>query len=258
MSESITGKGKGWEFAKYWWHPVLCFVGLAWISFVYMGVKTKNKKWIIEGVIYCIILHSVITGNPITVALYMMMWAVSLVRVSLVRREYLMKRAAISGIESSYNNRIKEELSNNRITSNSAPLVSYSQNNQGQSYKPEPVFRENTVDKPVNAETVTKTEAVEERVVDIPVRDNSPINSFEEIVDINNCEAELLEKLPGISIAMAKKAVAHRNDIGGYSNLDEFYTFLELKPHIISQISDRIKCGDKPQQIKQSGRILDL
>ena len=90
----------------------------------------------------------------------------------------------------------------------------------------------------------------------------TPLNksfSDEVIVDINNCDADLLESLPGISVVMAKKAISHRDDVGGYDSLDDFYSYLELKPHIISQISDRIKCGQKPEEkAKQGRRILDL
>ena len=42
----ITGKGKAWEVSKIWWLIVLAVFYLGWISFVYMGQTTKNKKWL--------------------------------------------------------------------------------------------------------------------------------------------------------------------------------------------------------------------
>ena len=55
----ITSKGKSWEWGKTWWLIGLAVILLGWVSFVFMGIRTKTKKWMIEGVIYCVILNLV-------------------------------------------------------------------------------------------------------------------------------------------------------------------------------------------------------
>ncbi len=262
MSESITGKGKGWEFAKFWWLALLCFIMLGWISFVYMGVKTKTRKWIIEGIIYCVLLHVSFAFTPLAIV-YTIFYIASIVRIFLFRKEYLTKRATVDSVVSSYNQRIKADLASNGIgmtnsvptystnqTSKVADAIGISTNNTGV------INNENmpdVIDTPVNSQPIVETG---EEVTDVPVN-----RSFSDdvIVDINNCDADMLESLPGISVVMAKKAISHRDDVGGYDSLDDFYSYLELKPHIISQISERIKCGQKPEgKAKQGRRILDL
>lgn len=255
MNESVTGKGKAWEFARFWWLAALCIILIGWISFVYMGVKTKTRKWIIEGVVYCIALHISFFFTSLAV-IYPIFWIGSIVRIFLFRKEYLLKRAAIDNVVNRYKQRINEDLAN-AVGENNTSTLSVGQSLERSSRNV--------------AETNNMVQDVQifEEVADREGNDVSGLNShiiqgkddqqiIEEIVDINSCEEKDLEKLPGISVAMAKKALAHRNDVGGYNNLDEFYTFLGLKPHIVSQICERIKCGDKPQITRQSGRILDI
>lgn len=51
-------------------------------------------------------------------------------------------------------------------------------------------------------------------------------------VDINNCSEQDLTELPGISVIMAKKAVKKREEIGGFKDVEDFFTFLQIKPHM--------------------------
>lgn len=57
-----------------------------------------------------------------------------------------------------------------------------------------------------------------------------------EKLDINNASEVELTALPGISIVISKKIIKKREAIGGFKNLDDFFLFLKLKPHMESQL----------------------
>lgn len=65
-------------------------------------------------------------------------------------------------------------------------------------------------------------------------------------VDINNCSEIELTELPGISIVMSKKIIKKREEIGGFKNVNEFFVYMKLKPHIENQLRELV-CVTKMQ-----------
>lgn len=59
-------------------------------------------------------------------------------------------------------------------------------------------------------------------------------------VDINNCSEIELTELPGINIIMAKKIIKKREDIKGFKNINQFFEFLNIKPHFKEQLVNKI------------------
>lgn len=57
-----------------------------------------------------------------------------------------------------------------------------------------------------------------------------------EKTDVNNASEIELTALPGISIVMAKKIIKKREEIGGFKNTNDFFSFLKLKPHMEEQL----------------------
>ena len=82
-----------------------------------------------------------------------------------------------------------------------------------------------------------------------------------EKIDINNCSENELTALPGISVVHAKKIIKKRNDIEGFKNVEDFFLFIKVKPHIEKQLRDLI-CVNKLKGIKKvkrsSERTVDL
>lgn len=81
--------------------------------------------------------------------------------------------------------------------------------------------------------------------------------------DINSADEDALSALKGITIVDAKKVVAYREEHGGFSNADEFFTVINAKPHIVAALESKITVGDyktektnKPEN--SSKRQLDL
>ena len=62
-------------------------------------------------------------------------------------------------------------------------------------------------------------------------------------IDVNSAPAEALATLPGITIIDGKKAVSYREANGGFKNIDEFYSCIQAKPHIIANIMNTVYVG---------------
>ena len=62
----------------------------------------------------------------------------------------------------------------------------------------------------------------------------------EEKIDVNNASEIELTELPGISIVMAKKIIKKREEINGFKNVNEFFVFLKLKPHMEEQLRNLV------------------
>lgn len=99
-------------------------------------------------------------------------------------------------------------------------------------------------------------DASEARIIQLPT--NKEANQK---LDINNCSEIELTELPGISIVMAKKAIKKRDAIGGFKTIEDFFLYMKLKPHMESQLKEKIivkkmKIAQKIQ--KNTERSVDL
>lgn len=83
---------------------------------------------------------------------------------------------------------------------------------------------------------------------------NAPVNTQAPVqtgVDVNSATAEALATLPGITIIDGKKAVSYREANGGFKNIDEFYSCINAKPHIIANIMNTVYVGTPVQASAQ-------
>lgn len=74
----------------------------------------------------------------------------------------------------------------------------------------------------------------------------------EKTVDINSATEEEIASLQGLTIIDAKKAIAYREEHGGFRNADEFFTCIHLKPHLILLAEKQIVVGDYAQKKAES------
>jgi len=80
-------------------------------------------------------------------------------------------------------------------------------------------------------------------------------------IDINNCSEYMLTKLAGINIIIAKRILKKREEAKGFKTKEEFYNFVQLKPHLVKNIDKQIEIKRmkilKPLKINKE-RIIDL
>lgn len=82
-------------------------------------------------------------------------------------------------------------------------------------------------------------------------------------ININDATEAELTALPGISIVQAKKIVKYRNINGDFKSVDDFISFLSIKPHFIDKIKIRIKATPtvvniNVKQCVSNERIIDF
>jgi len=79
--------------------------------------------------------------------------------------------------------------------------------------------------------------------------------------DINNCTENDLKRLAGINLIMAKKIIKKRNEIGGFSSTQDFLEYINLKPHFVNQIKNKIfvkKTNNSLRLIYNKERQIDI
>lgn len=79
-----------------------------------------------------------------------------------------------------------------------------------------------------------------------------------EPVDVNTATADELEGLPGVSRSRARKAVAAREEQGGFSSLEDFGETLGLQPHEIVRLRKVAVCSPRPRGERRFGRRVDF
>ncbi|MBR3439204.1 MAG: helix-hairpin-helix domain-containing protein [Clostridia bacterium] len=247
---NITQQSTQWEM-KNSLYILLAFIWAGYVGFFYIGRKAKQKKWVITGLIYAVIIFVSFFGMcwfpdhneesvlyDISMAIVFFYWPVTLIHLFAVRKEYLLRLEALQAMGADTSSELKKRIKN-----------------------------EYTV---VDSESTTPSinhksayENIEPNIDDVqPIFDqdqliNANIFSGLSKIDINNCSEEELSKLPGVSLSLAKKAIQYRNKNGGYNSADELFQLLELKPHFVAQLRDYITCGEVNNYIK-TDRKLDI
>lgn len=73
--------------------------------------------------------------------------------------------------------------------------------------------------------------------------------------DINTASEEQLAALPGLTVIDAKKAIAYREDNHAFRSVDEFFSVIQAKPHIIARLQPQLYASapTQPTASPQSG-----
>lgn len=91
-----------------------------------------------------------------------------------------------------------------------------------------------------------------------PISNQQPIDNP---INLNSCSEKQLANLPGVGVALSKKAIKIRNEIGEFTSVDDFNKRLGLKPHFAVQIKNLaytapVKRGKSAPQ--NNGRMVDI
>lgn len=80
------------------------------------------------------------------------------------------------------------------------------------------------------------------------------------VVDVNTCTEMDLLALPGMTVSIARAAVAERDDQGPYASVEDFVRRNSLKPHLVVMFIDRLSCSQPSARAKgaRRSRTLDL
>ncbi len=253
---------RSWELLHSLWIILTFTYFTNWLAFIYVGLRTRNRRWSLYGVIYLFpfiisqfvvglydnsavtVGKDVVISNPATDVMgyiFMIAWLISIVHAFYIRKEYLLRLESLEQVHNAeelyFQRRIKEvedakerEL---RHKINKDYNMDYYESRWPKSSD------NSSTDKTSNINKTTFKE------------------SDSLLVDINHDPAEVIAELPGVGIILAKKAVKLRQD-SQFESLEEFGEALGLKPHILEQIKPSVIISDREAKIQRSGRMVDI
>jgi DNA uptake protein ComE-like DNA-binding protein len=229
--------------------PALIFLGFA--SLIYIGIRTKTKKWIFSGIIHSVLFINFVVATEVyavtslaydlAVGAFFISYVWALLQCIFSIREYLMRLQVVQSLR-------KDTLS----ASIEADYGVRLQTQTPQSTPP-----------PVQHVAVNEPAPIVDNRAESVVESSTPVTEpTSGTLDINAASEEELAKLPGIGLILAKKAVAHRQQIGGFATTNQFFEYLQLKPHIVERIQSRVSAS-KPENSTNvnenpSGRLVDF
>ncbi|TCS96608.1 ComEA family DNA-binding protein [Hazenella coriacea] len=248
---SITNRGQKWEWLNSIWILwTFAFGFFSWISFFYIGFRTKQTKWIISGIIYAIpfILAMIFMdgdNNPnndhwmvnVTAGLTLFLGIIAIVHAFLVRKEYLLRLSTIKANKINQNEALKRKIEaeyGNRVQPTHQPNQSHAH-----------LFEE-------------KKEPTSFSPNHHAVESSSTIPPNQSPINLNLASEEMIASLPGIGTVLARAAIQHRQYRGGFQSLEEFAFLLQLKPHIVERIRPLVVVTPiYPKQPSSHGRMVD-
>ncbi|HEY0023915.1 MAG TPA: helix-hairpin-helix domain-containing protein [Longimicrobium sp.] len=226
---AITRRGTGWELLASWW--VLLPLGslgmLAWAGFLYAGVRTRNRPWIIAAVVYFAAFVYALTLDGSNTAGFILIgiWVAGTVHAFVARPEFLI--------------RLDVELSGDAARSSPAPRTT----------RVVPVDATHT---PLAPPAAPKPPAPR-----VPAPPPGPASQAAAPVDLNAAPEAAVAALPGIGPILAQRAMQLREARGGFASVDDFGDALDLKPHILERIRALAFTTPRAAPPRPTGRRVD-
>ncbi|MBL4966752.1 hypothetical protein [Bacillus halotolerans] len=90
----ITKRGAAWEWLHSWWMLFIFmpFAITSFFAFLFIGIKVRNKKWIIYGIIYFFVFaFAFVLPNPPGLLIVLPLWAVTIIHGFKVRPLFLIQ-----------------------------------------------------------------------------------------------------------------------------------------------------------------------
>jgi hypothetical protein len=188
---------------------VLPLVPLGFLSFgafLYTGIRARHRGWVIAGVAYAFALY---TGFLLTVSaadesvasnvgitLVLLAWGVSLVHAFAIRGRYLER---IELVEAGEYDRTEDRL-----------------------------------DEREEARRLAREEPVRALEMGVGRPDQDGFDGG--LVDLNNAPPSVIEELPGVNRELAERIVLTREEVGGFSSLDDLAHVLDLPVALVDRI----------------------
>ena len=267
---SITRRGLIWEILNSWW-IILSFFGFSFLSFLYIGTKSKTTKWKVIGIVYFLIyiISILLTGifvydltydfiSTIAALVWIASLIVGFIHSFLVRKEYLIRRDYIltNGIE---DQELEELRKNVKKQYKGKDYIESSGNDThlDSTYHSQINYRDyDTVD--VNKNDDELKEYYDESITkgNEEILDNSEYISYSKkntdssvdnngVVNINNCSVNDLLQLPGVTREIADKAISLRTMLGGFNSVQEFMDMMHIDSAYTDQIREKATVKDR-------------
>jgi hypothetical protein len=102
---TLTARSTTWELAQSWWILLTFSLFFYWVPFLYIGIRTRQRKWWLWGLFYAIpfiMAFAVPTESwafDLAVGLSILFEAATIFHAFRVRREFLLRLAALQEVD---------------------------------------------------------------------------------------------------------------------------------------------------------------
>jgi DNA uptake protein ComE-like DNA-binding protein len=239
--KKYTNRSKKWESFNSWWAwlTLFSFGILSFISFLYIGNKIKNKKWLVYGCVYLgiTILFMSIPSTDFSALIMLGLWVGTVVHAFKIRPSYLIQL---------------DVFNENKVISDQQELLKM-RNDAEQKYK---------INNKNNSSFNQNPEMNIDNSKNNINRTNQPFKEkeSEEIININTASETKLASIPLVGIILAKKIITKRQELGGFQTFEHFITTMNLNEKKYESIQKTFSFS-KPQiqeQISNRGRVIDF
>ena len=183
---------------------------LSFGAFLYTGIKARHRPWIIAGVVYAVVLYAGFfltssTGDDsvasnVGITLVLLGWGVSLVHAFAIRGRFLER---VEMLESGEYDRAEDRL-----------------------------------DEREEARRLAREDPARALEMGVGRPDRDGFDGG--LVDLNNAPPSVIEELPGVNRALAERIVLTREEVGGFSSLDDLAHVLDLPVALVDRIRAEI------------------
>jgi hypothetical protein len=198
------------QWTRSWWVLLSPLGWLNWTAFLYAGLRTRTRRWLVYAGVYLV-------ASAVSIALIasfdteswqsdagawvgLFSWGVSLVHALAIRREFL-----------------------DRVEALEDPRLEAAEDR----------LRRTELARRIAAENPRRARRLGIGRPDVD-------GSFDGgLVDVNHASADAVERLPGIDKRLARRIVELREEIEGFSSLEDFGHVLDLPAPIVDRLRER-------------------
>lgn len=263
---SVTRRGLIWEILNSLW-IIISFFGFSFVSFLYIGTKSRTTKWKVAGILYflifviAIVLTGVFAYDPtygfisnIAIGVWLVSLIVGFIHSFLVRKEYLIRRDYIltNGIEEQELDELRKNVKK-QYKGKDYIETSGNDTHFDDSYHSKIEYRDyDTISAKPNDDQNGQFEDYYDESI---VKDNEEILAHSKYVtyskknregisndgriNINSCSVDQLMQLPGVDREIANKAVSLREMLGGFNSVQEFVDMMHIDAGYLDQIQQK-------------------
>jgi len=263
---TVIVRDKKWDWKNSLWMLWAITLFCGFISFLWIGPRAKQMKWTLFGFLYLVVgfgsfvvstdegLQQVLSGTIIELLTWV--WLITaiicLIHALSIRKDYLDKRWQIISTQ-----RFEEEAGRGNLavpevlaqqSANASFLHATPQLNQSQ---PKVRFCAKTGNPLQSEHNSTLPSHVETQAQQQPKKK----------LNLNSASEQELATLPGVSVALAKRAISLKESNGEFTSPQDFCKRLGIMPHFAVQIEEISTVDFSLAQSSTSantGRVIDI
>ena len=191
-----------------WWVllPLFPLGLLSFGAFLYTGLRARERRWIVAAVVYAAVIYAgfALAGSTdedsvasdVGITLVLIGWAVSFIHAVAIRGAYLERMELVEG---EHYDRAEDRV----------------------------LERE-------EARRLAREDPARALEMGVGRPDREGFSGG--LVDLNNAPASAIEELPGVSREVAERIVSAREELGGFSSLEDLAHVLELPVGLVDRI----------------------